>query len=700
MNEAEKKAYLEKYHQEKEKGVPFYPDIIFKDAVVTLLIFLILAALSYFVGVQMEERANPADANYNPRPEWYFLFLFQLLKYFPGELEVVGVVLLPTLAIVALFLLPFLDHSAKRHFLNRPVINGLVLLSIVGILFLTFQSIREIPPPVDANSGDKVAALYIKNCSNCHGASIQVAPGTNLHEIIASGKHEAMPAWSADLTADQIDALAGFILSPGGSELFTANCGSCHDVSEVVASSPIDLKDALEKGTEFAAHKDQEISDWANTLEPEEKTILLNFLVAPDGQRIFTVDCSPCHGAATAFSGEREQLLQIISQGGMHLDMPPWQEKLSQDELNLLAKYVIDPSTAPEADKLFKDNCSACHGERVPKAADFDQAYQMIASGGAHQSMPIWGQVLTDEQLNALVDYTLEAAQGSATEVGQQLFGQNCVACHGEFGEGGPNPSRAGDVIAPISSAEYLKTRDDFTLGAIISQGQPNWGMSAFGSEFGGPLNEDEIADIVSYMRTWETNPPVELPAEVAAETLPLEGADIYKEICAQCHGARGEGIVAPALADPKLQAAKNDQELFDSISLGHENTSMIAWGTLLSDEQIVELVNFIRQLEPIEQGATPQAAAFKAVVLPIFKDKCAVCHGSMGGWDSSSYEKVMTSGDNAPVIIPGDADGSLLVQKLLDQQTEGMMMPPSEKLSDVDIQAIIDWINAGALDN
>ncbi|HET7375655.1 MAG TPA: cytochrome B, partial [Anaerolineae bacterium] len=82
MNEAEKQKYLDDYHAEKEHGVPFFPDTLFKDAVVSFVIFLVLIALAYFVGAPLEARANPGDASYTPRPEWYFLFIFQLLKYF------------------------------------------------------------------------------------------------------------------------------------------------------------------------------------------------------------------------------------------------------------------------------------------------------------------------------------------------------------------------------------------------------------------------------------------------------------------------------------------------------------------------------------------------------------------------------------------------------------------------------------------
>ena len=78
MKQEEQKAYLEKYAQAKKKGFPFYPDIIFKDAIAALIVFLILGALAYFVGAPLESRADPADTSYTPTPEWYFIFLFQL----------------------------------------------------------------------------------------------------------------------------------------------------------------------------------------------------------------------------------------------------------------------------------------------------------------------------------------------------------------------------------------------------------------------------------------------------------------------------------------------------------------------------------------------------------------------------------------------------------------------------------------------
>ncbi len=169
MNDKEKETYREEYHAAKEKGVPFFPNIILKDTIVVLVIFVVLIALAYFVGAPLEARADPGDTTYTPRPEWYFLFLFQLLKYFPGNLEVIGVVLIPTIAIVLLFLLPFIDRSPRRHFMNRPIITGVTALTLAAIVFLSIQSVREAPPPAATEQGDATAALYAQNCAACHG---------------------------------------------------------------------------------------------------------------------------------------------------------------------------------------------------------------------------------------------------------------------------------------------------------------------------------------------------------------------------------------------------------------------------------------------------------------------------------------------------------------------------------------------------
>jgi mono/diheme cytochrome c family protein len=700
VDERERKEYLEQYKKEKEKGVPFFPDAIVKDAIIALAVFLLLVGLAFVLGTPLEEPADPADTTYTPRPEWYFLFLFQLLKYFPGQLEVVGVFVIPTFLVLLLFALPFLDRKRERHFTKRPIVIGATAFLVVGVVFLTAQSLAEKPPPAQVAPGDKTAALYTDNCAACHGASVFVPTGTNLHEIIAQGSHEGMPTWSGDLTSDEIDALAGFVLSPAGSFLFVQNCGDCHEAPDLVAGDPLELKSALEEGLDFESHEDQAISNWPETLSSESRTALLNFLVAPDGQRLFSTNCSSCHGRSVAVSGDEAEIRSLISQGGLHLEMPPWRERLTESELEALARYVVDPGSSPEGSDLFNQHCRACHGGRVPAMSGIAEARETIAAGGSHETMPVWGDLLTDEQLDALVSYTIEVAGGSTVEAGQQLFSQNCSPCHGDFGEGGPNPARANDIIAPISTAEYLGTRDDATLRAIISGGQPNFGMSPFSTSFGGPLDDSDIDAIIDFFRSWEADPPVELPPEIPVQSVALEVSAVYSDLCAQCHGPEGKGSIGPSLAAVEFQSSITDPELFDSINLGHGATAMIGWGEVLNSDQIQQMVTFIRGLseEPAAERVGPPS--FGSDVLPILAKECVLCHGVAGGWDASGYEAVMTTGNNAPVVVPGDPESSLLAHKLLDTQEQGAVMPPSGALSNAQIQIILDWISAGALDD
>ena len=699
MNEQEQKAYQAEYKKAKEKGVPFFPDVVFKDAVVSLLVFLLLAGLAYFLGAPLEDRANPNDTSYTPRPEWYFLFLFQMLKYFPGRLEVIGAMILPGLFVLLLLLLPFLDRSPTRNFRNRPLASAAAVAVVAGIGFLTLLAVREPPPPQVALVVDQAAALYSTNCANCHGPSIQVPPGTDLHQVIAAGKHEGMPAWGGDLSTDEIDALAGFILSPSGHLIYNDQCGRCHEQMIQAVGNPAEIQRVLAEGASYPAHVGLEVPVWNETLLPEERDALANFLAAPDGQRLFAVNCSGCHGEGVAFTGSRDELRRLISEGGGHLDMPAWQEELTDEQINTLAAYVVDPEPGSEGEGQFGQYCAACHGSRVPSAPDNETARNIIRSGGAHITMPVWGEILTTEQLDALVEYTYEASRGSGPAAGARLYAENCAGCHGPAGHGGANPTRAGDVIAPISSSEYLNTRDDATLRKIITQGQPDFGMSPFGDSNGGPLTSEQIDAIVAFIRGWEANPPAQLPPEVEVMPEPTwTSAQIYTLVCASCHGTGGEGGLGPALNTAAFLERYDEPALIETITAGHPSTPMIGWGEILTVQQIEQLAAYIRTLPG---GSAARDVSFAGDVFPILQVRCQVCHGAattLGGWDASTYERVIASGDHGPAVIPGDPVNSLLAQRL--QGISGGVMPPAGALAPAELQTILDWIAAGAANN
>ncbi|MDP1779066.1 MAG: c-type cytochrome, partial [Anaerolineales bacterium] len=404
-------------------------------------------------------------------------------------------------------------RSPKRHFLNRPFASISAFVVVAGILFLTIASVREAPPPQEAIVVDKAAALYAANCANCHGPSIDVPAGTDLHQVIAAGTHEGMPAWGGDLSTDEIDALAGFILSPNGSAVFTKYCAVCHEQPLVASGNPVELQRVFDEGVNYPSHEGIEAANWADSLSDTELNGLLNFLAAPAGQRLFVINCSGCHGQGVGYNGTEEELTELVKKGGQHLNMPAWKGTLSEKDMDALASYVVDAGQNSGGATLFGQHCASCHGDKVPKAPDKESALKIISSGGAHITMPVWGDILTAEQLDALVKFTFEASKGGGPAAGAILFAENCSDCHGASGQGGSNPSRHGDTIAPISSSEYLKTRDDDTIRIIISFGQPDFGMSPFGAEKGGPLDDEQLDAVVAFIRNWESNPPAEAPA-------------------------------------------------------------------------------------------------------------------------------------------------------------------------------------------
>ena len=124
-------------------GKPFYPDQVFEDVVGMLILFAVLASVALFVPVPLEEVADPTNADYDPRPEWYFLFLFQLLKYFQGPFEVIGTFIIPTVGMLLLLFLPFLDRSERVVLWKRPIALTVTSVCVVGIVTLTILGARS-----------------------------------------------------------------------------------------------------------------------------------------------------------------------------------------------------------------------------------------------------------------------------------------------------------------------------------------------------------------------------------------------------------------------------------------------------------------------------------------------------------------------------------------------------------------------------
>jgi len=130
----------------------FYPEQAFKDTMAVFGAFAVLFVMAVAIDVPLESVADPTDTSYIPRPEWYFLFLFQTLNFFEGSMEVVGSVILPTLAIGALFLVPFIDRGRAKRVGQRAFAWGIVTLAVAGWAGLTIGAILSTPEQPEGES--------------------------------------------------------------------------------------------------------------------------------------------------------------------------------------------------------------------------------------------------------------------------------------------------------------------------------------------------------------------------------------------------------------------------------------------------------------------------------------------------------------------------------------------------------------------
>jgi len=169
--------YVHQQHEAKSGGYRFWPDIIAKDVIMATLVIAFLVLLGTVLKTPLESPADPTDASYVPRPEWYFLPFFQLLKLVPGSLESAVAVGVPAAIVLVLFLLPFLDKKSVRTFRRRP--GAAVTLGAAAIFtaILLGSSIRDEPKDVVAPEVGRILTsteragrtqFERQQCGGCH----------------------------------------------------------------------------------------------------------------------------------------------------------------------------------------------------------------------------------------------------------------------------------------------------------------------------------------------------------------------------------------------------------------------------------------------------------------------------------------------------------------------------------------------------
>src|ERR687885_1165665 len=154
----EKRAQFQRYKEDvKERGKPFYPYAMFHDTVMSLVVVAVIVALACIwkwtswaphhdgthaglLGPEYTDKADPGTTNFIPRPDWYFYFLFYLLRIFKWpESVILGTVGLPTILLIILLLIPFLDLRRERRLLRRPVAIVAAVLVVISMGVLTYK---------------------------------------------------------------------------------------------------------------------------------------------------------------------------------------------------------------------------------------------------------------------------------------------------------------------------------------------------------------------------------------------------------------------------------------------------------------------------------------------------------------------------------------------------------------------------------
>lgn len=168
---------------------------------------------------------------------------------------------------------------------------------------------------------------------------------------------------------------------------------------------------------------------------------------------------------------------------------------------------------------------------------------------------------------------------------GEEIYAEQCASCHGLEGEGGVGPA--------LKDRKVLKNTLDDVFFSVIRSGVPNTQMPAWSVDYGGPLTDEDIRDTVALMRSWEdTAPEIEPEVFVADAT---RGALLFADACEVCHGENGMGLPdEPAINDPDRLTKLSDDWYREVIRNGRPAKGMPTWGTVLSPNQIEDLVALV----------------------------------------------------------------------------------------------------------
>jgi mono/diheme cytochrome c family protein len=258
----QRRAGYKRYKEDvARRGKPFFPPAMFHDTVMSLVVVCVIIALACIwkytslLGVHYTAKADPGTTSFVPRPDWYFYFLFYLLRIFKWpETVIIGTIGIPTICLVLLLGLPFVDTRMERRLSRRPVAIIAAVLVILSMGALTWKGatakeslgsevLGAVPDWAEKEgfAANEVAVagaeLFAQSCTTCHtylgaGSSNQGAP--DLSAIGASGQgvdfferyvsdpsqfgNTIMPKFGEQLSKEQIHQIAVFLDASKGAK--------------------------------------------------------------------------------------------------------------------------------------------------------------------------------------------------------------------------------------------------------------------------------------------------------------------------------------------------------------------------------------------------------------------------------------------------------------------------------------------------
>jgi len=191
VNRAEKEAYLREYSVLKAQGKPFFPYAVAKDSAMAVVVMLAIILMSLTLGAELGPKADPTTTTYVPRPEWYFFFLFELLRVIkPPALVPLATIGIPTIGMILLFLLPFYDRSPERRPERRPIATLTGIFIIGAMAFLTYEGANAgSPTRIDMTTPARISQLGPKAVAEFN-AGKEVVPQSGClacHKIAENG---------------------------------------------------------------------------------------------------------------------------------------------------------------------------------------------------------------------------------------------------------------------------------------------------------------------------------------------------------------------------------------------------------------------------------------------------------------------------------------------------------------------------------